>query len=114
MRRILFRVASISLVVAPCVARADALPEDPNDVYFHCTPAEQCPTGSEICPATIGPAGQRPVERQCAEAAAAKKLERRCWGKAGHLFCPPAATGSWKGKAEPPPQPPSSQPKRGC
>lgn len=129
MRRILFRVALISVVVAPCVAWADALPGDPNDVYFHCTPAEQCPSGSEMCPATIGPAGQRPVEPQCAEAAAAKKLERRCYGKAGHLFCPPGATGSWKGKepastrssqpatsAQPgQPQPlPPSQPKRGC
>lgn len=130
MRRILFRVALISVVVAPCVAWADALPEDPNDVYFHCTPAEQCPTGSETCPATIGPAGQRPVEPKCAESATAKKLERRCWGKAGHLYCPPGATGSWKkpeaarpssppqpsssSQTPPQPVPPSSQPKRGC
>lgn len=140
--RVLLRVAVISIVaapwmgvlpVAPSVAHADALPGDPDDVYYHCTAAEQCPTGSEICPATIGPAGQRPVEAKCAEAATAKKLERRCWGRDGHLFCPPGATGSWKGKdsttkssptppsstapsstSTPPPVPASSQPKRGC
>jgi hypothetical protein len=134
--RLLLRVALVSLFAAPCVglaplgsprlARADALPGDPDDIYFHCTPAEQCPTGSEMCPATIGPAGQRPVEAKCAEAATAKKLERRCWGKAGHLYCPAGATGSWTGKvkqppppssqqpSQPPSQPASSQPKRGC
>lgn len=115
--RALFRVALISIVGAPCVAWADALPGNPNDIYYHCTPDEQCPTGSETCPATIGPAGQRPVEPKCAEAAAAKKLEERCYGKAGHLYCPPGATGSWKAK-DPQPRPPPSEaprpPKRGC
>lgn len=126
--RVFVRVALVSIVCAPFVAWADALPGDPDDVYFHCTAAEQCPTGSEMCPAIIGPAGQRPVEPKCEQATTAKGLQHRCWGKSGHLFCPPGATGSWKGKdtratppapegsgpAQPQPVPATAKQKRGC
>jgi hypothetical protein len=116
--RLFARVALLSILAAPCIAWADALPGDPDDVFYHCTPEEQCPTGSEMCSATHGPAGQRPVDAECAARATAKKLERRCYGKNGHLFCPAGATGSWKGKTkvDPPSAADSSSPapRRGC
>jgi hypothetical protein len=95
------RVLSVSALVVPCVAYADALPPDPDDIYYHCTPAEQCPTGSEMCPSLRGPAGQTKPEPACAERATKeKKLEQRCAGKSGYLYCPSGATGSW---TKPPP-----------
>jgi hypothetical protein len=113
--RLLARVTVLSVLAAPCLAWADALPADPDDIYFHCTPGEQCPTGSEQCPALHGPAGQRPPDPTCDARAKEKKLERRCWGKTGHLYCPSGATGTWKEKEKAPAAAaPSSTPRRGC
>jgi hypothetical protein len=119
----LLRVGLLSAVAAvvpmgalgPPVARADALPGNPDDIYFHCTPPEQCPQGSEMCTALHKGAGRREVEPDCAAAARAKGLEQRCSGKSGYLFCPRGATGSYTPKPDDTnvvPEPPARR--RGC
>lgn len=110
--RIVVRAGVLSLVVAPCVAWADVLPPDSNDVYYHCTPAEQCPQVSETCDANSLGAGRRSPEPACAARATEHKLEQRCLGRSGYLYCPPGTTGSWK--AKPPSAAPSEAPRRGC
>ena len=111
--RVLLRAAVLSIGVVPCVAWADALPPDPQDIYYHCTPPEQCPAGSETCATIRGPAGQTSPEAACAARATEKGLEQRCAGKDGYLYCPAGATGTWK--ASPAPVAPSSPaPRRGC
>lgn len=110
MSRTLSRAWIVSILAVPCVAYADALPPDPQDIYYHCTPAEQCPTGSETCATIRGPAGHTSPDADCARAAEAKGLENRCSGRGGYLFCPKGATGSWK----PGDPPTTSRARKGC
>lgn len=116
MRRLSRRVlplAAVALLLAPVVASGDALPPDKTSIYYHCTPDEQCPQGSETCTALSKGAGRKAPDDECATAATGRGLEQRCYGPKGFLFCPKGATGSWKGKpAETAPA--EGAPRHGC
>lgn len=105
--QLVVRSALLTIVAAPCVAYADALPPDPDDIYYHCTAAEQCPSGSATCPSIHGAAGHTHPDEACAARATASGLEQRCAGSAGYLYCAHGATGSWTA-------PGAVKPRRGC
>jgi hypothetical protein len=113
-RSLHLRVVALSLVVAPCAAFADALPPDPQDIYYHCTPAEQCPQGSTTCATLHGPAGHTSPDEACAARATSTGLEQRCSGQGGYLYCPKGASGSAGGLRSPPPAASGATTRRGC
>ncbi|MBX3187311.1 MAG: hypothetical protein KF819_09855 [Labilithrix sp.] len=113
-RGVFVRVALLSALFVPCAAYADALPPDPQDIYYHCTPAEQCPSGSETCATLRGPAGQTRPDADCAARATEKNLEQRCAGKGGYLYCPSGATGTWTAPTAKPAVASSSTSRKGC
>jgi hypothetical protein len=112
--RVILRAAALTLAFVPCVALADALPPDPQDIYYHCTPAEQCPQGETTCATIRGPAGHTSPDEACAKRAEGAGLEQRCAGSGGYLYCPKGATGSWKTDSAARPSAPGTARRRGC
>lgn len=110
MRRGLPAAICLCFAIGVPDARGDVPPE-PDSADAHCSLVEQCPTGGAFCAYSFRPGQEkspeevaaREAQTKCESALEAKGLQRRC--RAGgnysgqNLFCPPGATGTWKGRA---------------
>lgn len=88
----------VALLLASSVSvHADVLPGK-EDVYWHCTEAEQCPGQGTVCKLTGNKLSKSLEEPSCGDGAQKLGRVKRCDG-AGfeRLFCPREARGTFRG-----------------
>lgn len=87
----------VLLSISPAAVRADVLP-DRDDVYWHCTEAEQCPGQGTVCKLKGNKFQQSLQDPACGQGAAQLGRIVRCDGSGfERLYCPKDARGSFRG-----------------
>jgi uncharacterized protein (TIGR03382 family) len=95
--------AGVAVASLSVPTRAD-IPPPRSSPDAHCTPREQCEAGV-FCPYAFRPSSvdgeDAKVGADCRAQASAAGLEKRCHDGGNYsgqaLFCPPGATGKWRG-----------------